>query len=160
MAVKTGSGAKIYVSTASVLKTVDTLSEFQALTFTKVGEVGNLGDFGDESKLVTWTNLEDSRDETLKGSRNAGMLPLMCGWDPLDAGQAALITYEQTNFEYAFKIDMNDAPSELYSSTLKYFRGIVSSQRISNKDANGIRTITFNVPINSQIYTAPAALIP
>jgi hypothetical protein len=151
MTARTGSLTKIYVSNAAATSAVDTLSEYAALTYIEIGEVTNLGEFGDEASLVNHLSLSDGRVRKLPGPRDAGMLPLVCAFDPLDEGQLALIEYADTTFEYAFKIELADAPSNLYSNSVFYFRGPVTSQKISNGDANSVQTITFNVPINTAI---------
>jgi hypothetical protein len=160
MAVKTGSGTKLYISTTVPASTVDTAAEWAALTWTKVGYLTSLGDFGDESSQVDFVDMETSRVLKLAGPADAGTLAATCGWDPLDAGQVAMISAQEDGFEYGFKIELNDAASEDYTNTIVYFRGVVLAQRIANADPRGVRTVTFNVPINNAPLYVMSEAIP
>lgn len=159
MAVKTGSGTKLYISTTVPASTVDTAAEFDALTYTKLGLLSSLGDFGDEAAVVQFVDMETSRVQKLAGPKDAGSLQAQCGYDALDAGQAAFADACDDGFEYAFKIEVADKQSDLYTNSLYFFKGVVRSKRISNADPNGVRTRSFQVEINSQIYEILTELI-
>ena len=109
--IQTTSGTKFYISTAAAASTVDTLAEYEALTWTEVGEIEDLGNVGDVSTEVTGAAIGDGRIRKAKGARNAGTMNVIC-FDtvPLDAGQLAVIDAEATNDNYAFKIELPDAP--------------------------------------------------
>lgn len=148
---KTGAGAKIYVSTVSVTSATDSLAEYAALSYTRITGVTELGEFGDQRELVNHIDLDDARVQKLGGPRDAGTLPLVCAWNPVDPGQLLLLEYSEGDFEYAWKVDLNDAPAETYSNTIAFFRGPVTAQRIANGNASSVRTISFQIPINSEI---------
>jgi hypothetical protein len=155
MSVTTATGWKLYVSAPS--PTTDTLSEYEALTWTEVKEIENLGDFGDESSSVTFASLSDARVRKLKGARDAGTMAIVVGRDPLDAGQQAMIAAEKTNFQYPFKIVAADNPSAGYTPTTFYFQGLVMSARnAAGANDNVVRT-TFNVGVNTPIVEDIAA---
>ena len=156
MTVKTLSGAKIYIGPAATEDT-DTEAEYAALTpYVLVGEVEDMGELGDESPLVNFASIGDGRIRKLKGARDAGTMTIVTGKDPLDAGQAAMKAAERTKFEFAFKIELEDAPTEDYTDTIFYFRGLVASQRdrLGTND-NVIRTV-FALAVNSEILEIPA----
>jgi hypothetical protein len=155
---KTGAGAKAYVSTTSVTNAVDSLGEYAVLTYTRITGVTELGEFGDARELVNHVDLDDSRVQKLGGPRDAGTMPLTCAWDPIDPGQLLALSHSETDFEYAWKIDLNDAPSASYSNTILFFRGPVTAQRLNNGNASSVRTINFNIPINSPITRVIANL--
>lgn len=157
--INTSLGARFYISNASVLDTVDTVAEFEALTWVEVDPVENLGDFGDEAAAVTFSALKDGRVRKLKGARDAGTLAVVVGHNPSQTGQTQMITAEGTKFNYGFKVEVPDAPSELYSNSVFYFRGKVMSKRM-NVGANGdVVKRTFNVGVDSQIYEDLSALL-
>jgi hypothetical protein len=157
MSVTTATGWKLYISAPS--PATDTLSEYEALTWTEVKEIENLGDFGDESSAVTFASLSDARVRKLKGARDAGTMAIVVGRDPLDPGQQAMIAAEKTNFEYPFKIVAADNPSASYTPTTFYFKGLVMSQRnAAGANDNVVRT-TFNVGINTPLIEDLAAVI-
>jgi hypothetical protein len=152
----TASGSKIYIGPA-VVSTVDTVPEFAALSaYTEIGSVESLGEYGDESNIVTGANLADSRMQKAKGVRDAGTLALVCFHDPIDTGQAAIENAEATNDNYAFKVVLSDGPAG-YSDTIQYFRAIVASKRKNVGNADNIIRNTYNIAINSAIYTDPAS---
>lgn len=156
MAISTTSGSKIYIGPVRV-STVDTLAEYAALTpWVEIKEVENYGEFGDESSAVNFLSVGDARTRKLKGSRDAGTIALVCGRDPLDAGQLALRAAEKTKFEYAFKIVASDAPDEDYTDTVYYFGALVMSGRNNLGGADDVTKISFNLGVNTEIFEAPA----
>lgn len=158
MTVQTATGTRVYIG-PQALSTVDTIAEFAALSpWTEVGEVESVGEFGDESALATFTALNDSRVRKLKAARDAGVLPLVCGRDPLDAGQQAMIDAEGTKYEYAIRVDFEDAPSEAYIPSTYYFRALITSKRENVGANDNVIRRTFNIAINSEIFEDMAAL--
>ena len=105
--IETTSGTKFYISTVAAASTVDTLAEYEALSWQEVSEVEDLGNVGDVSSEVTGAAISDSRIRKAKGARNAGTMNVIC-FDtvPLDAGQTAVIAAEASNSNYAFKIEL------------------------------------------------------
>lgn len=154
----TASGTRIYISGSAVASTVDTLAEFEAITvWTEIGMVENLGEYGDESQAVTGAVIGDSRTRKAKGARDAGTVPITVFHDPLDAGQAAMEAAEGTNDNYAFKVVIPDSPTASYSDTIEYFRGLVMSKRKNIGTNDNIVRKTYNVGINSEIFSDPAS---
>lgn len=157
--INTSLGARLYISNAAVLDTVDTISEFEALTWVEVEPVENIGDFGDEAAAVTFSALKDGRVRKMKGARDAGTLAVVVGHNPSQTGQAQMITAEGTKFNYGFKVEIPDAPSNLYTNSFFYFRGKVMSKRMGVGGNGDVTKRTFNVGVDSQIYEDLSALI-
>lgn len=151
MAVNTASGAKFYIGTTAA---ADILSEFIGDTYIEVGEVEDLGEFGDESEEVTFTSLGDSRVRKFKGPRNAATITVVCGDDSSDDGQSAMIAAEanDTN-DYNFKVQLNDQLTISGSPSVHYFRGKVMSKRLNVGNASNVVRRNFNVGINSPILS-------
>lgn len=145
-------GTKIYIG-PQVTQAVDTVGEFDALAWQEVGLVENGGEFGDESAAVTGAALGDSRMRKAKGARDAGTVALVCFHDPQDVGQVALEAAEQTNKNYAFKVDIPDAPGTGWSNSIYYFRGLVMSRRKNVGTNDNIIRNTYNIGINSLVLT-------
>lgn len=157
MAIVTASGSKIYIGPSVVKTAADTLAEMAALTpYTEIGEVQNLGQFGDTANIVNFVSLSDARVRKTKGARDAGTLALVCGRDPLDAGQIAVIAAEASSSEYAFKVVANDEPNATGTPTTYYFRGIVTSKSENYGSADDVVTVTFNVGVNSELFVTLA----
>lgn len=159
MAIKAAAGTKIWIGPAT---TASELSEFQAIDeqdWVELGEVENLGEFGDQSQEITFESIGDSRTRRSKGSRDAGVMQIVVGADPQDPGQLAFEEAERTEFEYAIRIEENDAPTPDYSNSVSYFRGLVMSRRKNIGTNNNIVRRTFNVAINTEVFELPASLL-
>jgi hypothetical protein len=156
--IQTTSGSKFYVSTTAAASTVDDVAGYEALTFTEVGEVENLGKVGDVSTEVTGAAIGDSRIRKAKGARNAGTMNVIF-FDsvPTDAGQTALIAAEQTVDNYAFKVEF-PAPA-VGTPEIWYFRGLVMSNELDLGTNDNIRRKTFNIGVNSAIAIDPATSV-
>ncbi|WP_210482751.1 phage tail tube protein [Microvirga antarctica] len=159
MAITTATGTKIYIGPA-VTDTTDTIPEFAALTpWVEITLVETYGEFGDESSAVTFAAVGDGRVRKAKGARDAGTLALTVGHDPLDVGQAAIDAAESTSNTYAFKVVLSDSPSDLYTDTVIYFRGLVMSKRKNVGGNDNVLRNTYNIGIDSPLHTIPSALI-
>lgn len=153
MTINTASGAKLYIGTTA---DAQNLSQFLTDTYVEVGEVEDLGEFGDESEEVTFASLSDGRLRKLKGIRNAGTIAVVCGADASDVGQDAMIGAEASNLDYNFKIVLNDQVTINGAGSEHYFRAKVMSKRLGVGTANNVVRRTFNVGINSEIIEVPA----
>jgi hypothetical protein len=153
--IQTTSGSKFYISTTAVASTVDDVAGYEALTFTEVEEVEDLGNVGDVSTEVTGAAIGDSRIRKAKGARNAGTMNVIC-FDtvPLDAGQTALIAAEKTVSNYAFKIEF--PPPATGTAEIDYFRGLVMSNELRLGTNDNIRRRAYNIGVNSEITIDPA----
>lgn len=160
MAIAPAAGTKFYISTLPVTDTnPDTIGEFGALSWVEVKEVETIGDYGDEANLIPFASLSDGRVRKQKGARDAGTLALVCGADPTDPGQLLMITAEASEYQYAFRIIINDSQSVAMSDSIHYFRGLVGSKRLGIGGVDNIPRRTFNIGITSAIYEIPAATI-
>lgn len=151
MTVNTASGAKLFIGGTTA---ASTLVAYAALTWVEVGEIENLGDFGDESGQVDWTALSDGRTRKLKGPRNAGSLTVTTGDDPLDVGQIAMEAAEASPLSYNFKVELNDARTLGGTNSKHYFRGKVFSKRRSVGGASDIVKRTFNVGVDTAVLAS------
>lgn len=157
--ITTASGSTIAIGPATPVTGANEaaiIAAYKALTFVPVGEVQNLGEFGDEANDVTFTSLSDARVRHLKGARDAGVLALVCGRDPLDAGQIALRAAEKTNLAYAIRIIANDAPDETGTPTEFYFHALVQSAKESYGEADDVVTTAFNLGITTAVFEEEA----
>lgn len=114
----TSAGTTISIS-AGVPATIDS-SGFGALTYTAIGEVVDIGEYGRAYKLVTHNPIGDRATYKKKGSFDSGKLSLKMARVPSDAGQALLITARDSDSNYAIKV-------VLQNGTINYFQGIVLS---------------------------------
>lgn len=153
MTISTATGSKLFIGTTAA---AENLSQFFSDAYTEVGEVEDLGEFGDESEDVTFASLADSRMRHLKGIRDAGTIAVVCGADDSDIGQDAMVTAEASALDFNFKIVLNDQLTLGGTPSEHYFRGKVMSKRLNVGAANNVVRRNFNVGINTEILEVPA----
>jgi len=127
------------------------LTDFQNDTYTDVGDIESIGDFGDEFTEVTFTGLSDRRTRKFKGSADAGNLSVTVAMNADQAGQQDLrnALEDATQDDYNFRVKFNDGTSG-GSDTVEYLRGKVMSNSVSVSGANDIVTATFSVGLNEK----------
>ena len=152
----TTSETQFFISNASADSTVDTLAEYEGLTWIEVGDTEDLGAVGDTSAEVTGIAISEGRVRKAKGARNAGNQQVICFHQPLDVGQQALRDAETTKDNYAFKLVLSDTPSGGGTPTTIYYRGLVSSQPLNMGTADNIMRRTYSISVNSALTEEPA----
>lgn len=158
MSVQSSSGCKFYIGPSNSVAANE--AAYDALSYTEVAEIENLGEFGDQINQVNFTALADARVRKFKGSKDAGTINLELGLDVDDAGQAALeAARDDTSAateEYAFKVELNDSAGT--NPTTYYFRGLVlTAGRITIGSTDSIVKNMCTVAINSAIVKKDAA---
>lgn len=154
MTISSTSGVQFFIGTTA---SAESLSQFLEDTYTEVAEVEDLGEFDDESEEVTFSSLADARLQKLKGVRDAGTLPIVCGRDDTDAGQDAMRTAEAEDvLDFNFKVILNDKATLGGTPSEHYFRGKVMSKKIGVGSTNNVVRQTFNVGVNSAITSIDA----
>lgn len=119
----TSAGTTIAVS-ATAPATYDQAG-FAALTFTTVGEVVDLGEFGRVYNLVSHNPLGDRRTVKRKGSFNDGTVNMTLARDSSDAGQALLQAALASDSSYSFKVTIQDGTVFYFSAqTMSYTAAI------------------------------------
>jgi hypothetical protein len=153
MTVNTAAGSTVFIGTTMPASSP---AEFEMDYFTEVGEVEDLGEFGDEANEVTFTSLANRRVRKFKGSFDAGNLEVVCGSDPADPGQADMIAAMASDLDFNFRVILNDQITLGGSGTRLYFRGKVMSKRRNVGDVENIVRQTYTVGINTEIYEVAA----
>lgn len=161
--ITTASGAKIYIGPTTVVTGANDaaiITAYEALTYVEIKEVESLGEFGDAANDVTFTSLSDARVRHLKGARDAGVLALVVGRDPYDAGQIAARAAEKTKFAYAFKIVAADAADATDTPTTFFFHALVQGAKENFGEADNVVKTNFDLGITTKIYEDVAAIVP
>jgi len=155
MSVFTSSGTTLSISAAAPA----TYNEagYEALTYTEIGEVGDLGDIPSKVfEVITWRNIASRGTSKAKGPYDIPDQVIMVGVDPDDAGQALLTTATDSDNAYSICIS---------SPTLGdfYGRALVMGGPISFGDGSAVatRSVTLAYTIVSQtedglVYVEPA----
>lgn len=120
MTVATTAGTTIAVS-ASSPATYDG-SGYAALTYTSIGEVTDLGEFGREYTLVTHNPIGTRGTKKFKGSFNEGSLAMQLGLDTDNAGQDLLYTASGSDADYAFKVTAQNGDVYYFQAKVMSFK--------------------------------------
>lgn len=158
MAISTSSGARFFIG--PVNNTANDETAYEALAYVEVNEVESISEFGDQASTVTATTLKDARVRKRKGVRDAGDITVVCLHDPLDPGQIDMNEAEPTEFTYAFKVELADAADANDTDTVIYFRGLVSSTRLSGLQPNEITKRNYVVLIDSVPLEISSVAVP
>jgi hypothetical protein len=159
MAVNTSLGIRIYLGTTTA---ATNQTEYEADSYTEIGEVENHGEFGDVFNPVTFSNLKDGRVRKFKGTRDAGTFDLVVGMDKGDTGQAALLTAmnDTDQDDYNVKIVFTDGDADaspVVTATTVYFSAKVMSYRHQGNSADGIPRVSISLAINTGLIEVDAA---
>lgn len=159
MGVNVAAGSKIYIGTTAIPEGLEDMDDaaaialFEADSYIEIGEVENMGEYGDESQDVTFASLGDSRTRHFKGTRDAGTMALVVGDDPTDDGRAALIAAEASHLDFNIKVVLNNATTLGGQGGVDYFYGKVMSKRKNVGDVNNVIRGNYGVGINSRIVS-------
>ena len=162
MTINAATGAKLYVGTSAIpvpgnfdpsdpSQLSAALASFEADSYIQVGEIEDMGNFGDTSAPINFTSLSDSRVRKKKGPRDAGTMTLVVGNDASDEGQVSLIAAEASNLDFNFKVILNDATTLGGNGSQHYFFGQVMSKSLQVGNATNIVRRNFSIGINSAI---------
>lgn len=134
MATATSAGSTLGVS-AGTPATFD-VTGYAALTFTSVGEVTDLGEFGREYNLVTHNPLASRGTVKKKGSFNEGAIELQLGLDTDDAGQILMKSASLSDADHSFKITtQNGDVYYMQAQVMRFKVGVGSVDSITSASA-------------------------
>jgi hypothetical protein len=157
MTIHTSPGCRIYIGPA-IASTVDTEAEFEALSYTEISQVQDMGEFGDAVEDLTYSAVDDSRVYHVPGSVSAGILSLVLSYDGTNAGQAALKAAAAAWSDYAFKIELGGTPGVPPAEDALYFRGQVLGFRNHVGSADNVIAAKSDIVIISAIVKAENSL--
>lgn len=148
-------GAKVYIGPV-YSASVDTVTEFAALSYTQINGVSQIGEFGDAKPVIKFDVIDEGRTRKAKGNSDAGALSLVMALDDTDTGQTNLVTALGSPLAYAFKVELNDKLTTSGTNTLIMFYGKVMSNSYTMGGANEIARRTVSVEVDSAIYRKAA----
>lgn len=115
---------------------------YEALTFTAVGEVTDLGEFGREYSLVTHNPIGSRGTQKFKGSFNEGAISVQLGLDTDDAGQVIMKAASASDSNYSFEVVTQNGDTY-------YFQGKVMSWKVGVGSVDQITTATAQIEITT-----------
>ena len=150
-------GAQVFIGPVTESKSEPfVLGDFAGFSFTEIGWLESIGEFGDESAEITFDAIGEGRTQKLKGIRNAGNMDLVMGVVEDDPGQLALLSAEAEVTDFAFKVVFNNAPSGGTPGE-RYFIGKVMTARENLSTANSVVRRGGRVAINSNVVRVESA---
>jgi hypothetical protein len=140
MSVDSSAGTTLKIS-ASTPATFDAAG-YGALTYTNIGEITNLGEFGREYSLITHNPIGNRGTVKRKGSFNEGTMALQLGLDKNDAGQILAKSASVSDDDYSFEITTQNGDKY-------YFQAQVMSFKIGLGEVNSITSASINLEITT-----------
>lgn len=151
---QSAAGAKVYIGPVTAAATV---SAYAALSYTEIGGIESVSEFGDAAGQITFTGLSDGRVQKLKGAYDAGDITVVAAWGPRDAGQIAARTAAGTKFGYAIKVTFEDSPDSNDTDSTFYFHAKVMSAKKSSGGATDVLKETYVMAIDTAIFASLSA---
>jgi hypothetical protein len=146
MGVNTAATSTIAIGTTTVC---NNQADYEADSYTNVGEASDLGEFGDTAETIQFTALADRRVRKFKGSFDAGTITVQVGADLTDSGQDALVAAFAADDDYNFRIQLNDEATVGGTPTTLYCSGKVTSKNFNVGSVNNVVMRTFTIAVNS-----------
>jgi hypothetical protein len=156
--IKTGTGATLAIGT--VLATTNgTQAEYEADSYTSIGELSEVPEFGDQRSSVQFAALSDGRMRKARGIADAGETEIIYAHSTGDAGQealkAAFAETSQATDEFNFRIQFADTIAT--SPTTLYFRArVMSAPRYKGLTNDGVILNGAMLAINTAILEVDA----
>jgi len=140
MTVRTTAGTTIGITAAA--PATFNAAGYDALTFTNIGEVTDLGEFGREYTMASHNPIGSRGTVKKKGSFNEGQMTLQLGLDTDDAGQILAKAAALSDADYSFKVTMP-------SGDIYYFQALTMSFKVSAGDVNKITSATIALELQT-----------
>lgn len=158
MAIKTATGSTLAIGTTLATPN-GTQAEYEADSYTTVGSVESISEFGDQRSSVTFASLGDGRMQKARGIADAGDIEVVYAHSTGEAGQAAMkaafAATSQSTDEFNFRVQLNDQIST--SPTRYYFRARVLSDRQLELTNDGVVRKKAMLAINTAVREVDAA---
>jgi|SRR5215213_4703616 len=146
----TASGSKFSIA-AAVTTEPASASAYSALTWTEVGMIESLGEYGDEAATIDFAVLGDGRVRKAKGASDAGNMAVTCAHIAGDVGQIAMVAAQLTKLTYPFKVELANKLTGGGTNEFNYFLGLVMSKRVNVGANDNVVRRTFSVAVTSKI---------
>lgn len=140
MTVRTSAGTTLKIS-ANAPATFN-VAGYSALTYTSVGEITDLGEFGREFTLVTHNPVGSRGTQKFKGSFNEGTMNLSLGLDTDDAGQVLMKAASLADTAYSFEVTTQNGDTY-------YFQAMVMSFKVGVGSVDSITTATCTLELTT-----------
>lgn len=155
----TNKGRKVYICTTPQPSNLNQ-SQFAALTYVEVSNVGAVGESGTNTNIVSYDELATEVTQKQKGISNAGDPTVECARNPTDPGQIAMRAAGKSKLLYAVKFEDSDAPDANSTNTVYYNRGLVTGPtRPNGRNEDFILEVFTLGLVQPEIVVDPASLV-
>lgn len=146
----TNAGAKLYVCTTPQGASDLARADFEALAWTLISGMGNMGETGSKTTIVNYDAWDTVVIQKGKGLTDAGSPTVECARLPTDPGQNILRAagLPTNQFNYAFKLVKNDPAVIGGAPTIIYQRGIVTGPTHPNGKNEDFDLDVFTLGLN------------
>lgn len=120
MGIQTAAGTKVYISAAQ--PATYNAAGYNALTFTLVGEITDVGEFGREYEKVRHKPVGTRATRKLKGSYDEGEMNLEMALDTDDAGQIIMKTASESDADYSIKVEAQNGDKYFMQAQVSTFK--------------------------------------
>jgi len=137
-----------------------TQTQFEDLTWTPISNVGQIGQLGSDTNLITYDELTTIVTQKAKGVTDAGSPTFECARNSADDGQTAMTKAgnPEDSQEYALKIEMNDGTATT-TPTIYYDRGVVTGPTRPGGGVEDFDLIVFTMGCNqAEVVVLPATI--
>lgn len=160
MTIYATAGSKLFIGGKKEQKSADFVSgDFTGEAWVEIGGLEGLGSLGDKSEAIAIQLINEAREKTLKGTRSAGTMEVVCAIDNDDEGQLAAIAAEKAKDDFAFRLVLNDAPATGASPkpSERLFIAKVMSAAEAFDQANSVMKLNVSLAVNSNIVRVAAS---
>lgn len=144
-------------ASGTVLSIGTTASSASADTFTVVGEITDIGEFGRVFKEITSEVISDRKTYRVKGKYDDGTITLTLNRDLSDAGQTALAAALNSDANYNIRVELNDKTTYTGHGTRFDFKAEVFSFTTKVGGPNSFVGATVKLGIDSDVVTTAAS---
>lgn len=133
MAIGPTAGSKLYIGTNESTPSPD--------DYIEIGEIADLGEFGRQYQEIVAQTLGTRGDRKFKGTYNEGTMNVQLLCDPSDAGQVLAAAALLTDYDYNFKVTLNDDESGGFTTptTVTFKAKVMSFPMVGGGPNNMVR---------------------
>lgn len=125
MGIQTAAGSTVHVCAAQPA-TYDPAG-YNALAWSIVGEISDIGEFGREYAKVKFNPVGTRGTKKLKGSFDEGQLDLQLGLDNDDAGQIIMKAASLSDNDYSFKVTAQNGDKYFFQAQVSTWKRHIGS---------------------------------
>ncbi len=140
MTVRSTAGTTLRISAAA--PATYNAAGYAALTYTNIGEITDLGEFGREYAPIKHNPIDTRATVKLKGSFDEGQLALQLGLDTDDAGQILCKAALLSDNNYSFEVTAQNGDKY-------YFPALVMSFKTNFGSVDSVTSASMNVELTS-----------